>query len=113
MRSPADIVSRQIRNKPDSVLGLATGSHPPSVICCWPISIRRGELDFSRVKTFNLDSIGAFQRPSSELLSLHVRKSLFSKINIKDENVNLLNGEGLDPTSMRRFRRKDQGCRRD
>ena len=37
----ADIVSRQIRNKPDSVLGLATGSTPSDYMHCWPISIRR------------------------------------------------------------------------
>ena len=51
----ADIVSRQIKNKPDSVLGLATGSTPLGLYAMLIDMYKKGELDFSRVKTFNLD----------------------------------------------------------
>src|SRR5436190_18713963 len=50
----ANILRRQIRDKPASVLGLATGSTPIGVYGLLMAMHRRGELDFSRVSTFNL-----------------------------------------------------------
>ena len=51
----ADIILGQIRRKPDSVLGLATGSTP---IGTYEELIRAyddGRADFSKVRTVNLD----------------------------------------------------------
>ena len=42
----ADIVSRQIKNKPDSVLGLATGSTPLGLYAMLIDMYKKGELDF-------------------------------------------------------------------
>jgi glucosamine-6-phosphate deaminase len=93
----ADIVSRQIRNKPDSVLGLATGSTPLGLYALLADKYKKGELDFSRVKTFNLDEYRGLPKDHPQSYYHYMYENLFSKINIKDENVNLLNGEGLDP----------------
>ena len=54
-KKAAKIVASQITLKPDSVLGLATGSTPVGMYNELAKMYRQGELDFSEVKTFNLD----------------------------------------------------------
>ncbi|MGI5851114.1 MAG: glucosamine-6-phosphate deaminase [Clostridiales bacterium] len=88
----ADIVSRQIKNKPDSVLGLATGSTPLGLYAMLIDMYKKGELDFSRVKTFNLDEYRGLPKDHPQSYYHFMYENLFNKINIKDENVNLLNG---------------------
>ena len=71
----ARLIARQVREKPDSVLGLATGSTP---IATYQelIRLHREEgLDFSKVTTFNLDEfLGSkfelvFDQPNSWVVS--------------------------------------------
>ena len=54
-RLAARIVARQIRAKPDSVLGLPTGATPELMYAELAHMHRDEQLDFSRVTTFNLD----------------------------------------------------------
>ena len=51
----AEIIADVIRHKPDARLGLATGSTAQGVYPFLVAANRRGELDFSRVNTINLD----------------------------------------------------------
>ncbi len=51
----ADCIAALIREKPDTVLGLATGATPLGVYASLVRRVQRGEIDFSRVTTFNLD----------------------------------------------------------
>lgn len=54
-RKAAEIIASTVRGKPDSILGLATGSTPLGIYREL-VRMRQNEgLDFSRVKTFNLD----------------------------------------------------------
>lgn len=48
-------VVKQIKSKPDSVLGLATGSTPIGMYRNMAQAYRDGEISYSRVRTFNLD----------------------------------------------------------
>ena len=54
-RKAANIISAQIIIKPDSVIGLATGSTPIGLYKNLQERYEKGDLDFSRVKTVNLD----------------------------------------------------------
>ncbi len=92
----AELVSRQIKDKPDSVLGLATGSTPLGLYAELVDRYNRGELDFSQVKTFNLDEYKGLSRDHSQSYYYYMYENLFSKINIKEENANLPNGEVAD-----------------
>ena len=56
-RKAAGIVSAQIIMKPDCVLGLATGSTPVGLYKQLIEWYRNGDLDFSGVRTVNLDGI--------------------------------------------------------
>ena len=51
----AEIIAGQIKIKPDSVLGLATGNSPIGIYDRLCMMHRVGALDFSKVKSFNLD----------------------------------------------------------
>ena len=51
----AKIVSSQLIVKPNSILGLATGSTPIGLYQNLIEMNKKGEIDFSAVKTFNLD----------------------------------------------------------
>lgn len=54
-RKAASIIASQVILKPDSVLGLATGSTPIGIyeqLTAWN---QNGELDFSQITTVNLD----------------------------------------------------------
>ena len=54
-RKAANIISAQIILKPESVLGLATGSSPIGTYKQLIEWYKKGDVDFSRVRSVNLD----------------------------------------------------------
>jgi glucosamine-6-phosphate deaminase len=99
----AGVIAGFVRKKPDCVLGLATGSTP---IGTYRELIRMHKdegLDFSRVRTFNLDEylgIGIdLSKPYNEDQSYarFMYEELFRHINIKEENVRIPDGRTKDP----------------
>ena len=54
-RKAANIISAQVILKPDSVLGLATGSTPIGTYEQLVEWYKKGDLDFSQVTSVNLD----------------------------------------------------------
>ena len=54
-RKAANIISAQIIMKPNCVLGLATGSSPIGTYKQLVEWYNKGDLDFSKVSTINLD----------------------------------------------------------
>ena len=54
-RKAASILAAQITLKPDSVLGLATGSSPEGMYRQLVAWCKSGDLDFSQVTSVNLD----------------------------------------------------------
>lgn len=88
----AKIIARQIRNHPSTVLGLATGSTP---LMLYQTLIEMN-LDWSEVKTFNLDEyIGLpFEHPQSYYHFMW--ENLFGHINIRKQNVHIPDGNAKD-----------------
>ena len=94
----AQLIADQIINKKNSVLGLATGSTP---IGMYKELIRLNQeegLDFSKVVTFNLDEYYGLSPEHPQSYCFFMWNILFKYINIKKENVHLLNGvaENID-----------------
>ena len=54
-RKAANIIAAQITLKPDSVLGLATGSSPVGLYKNLVSMYENGDLDFSKITTVNLE----------------------------------------------------------
>jgi glucosamine-6-phosphate deaminase len=92
----ANILRRQIQSKPGSVLGLATGSTPIPVYAALVQMHERGELDFSRVVTFNLDEYVGLAPDHPCSYREFMRQHLFGKVNIAPKNVHFPDGFAKD-----------------
>lgn len=94
----ASIVASQVVLKPQSVLGLATGSTPVGMYKKLINLYQQGDLDFSQVVTFNLDEY--YQLPVTHQESYHffMHEKLFAGINVRPENIHIPNGNCADIT---------------
>ncbi len=93
----AELVAAQLTLKPDSVLGLATGSTPIGMYSKLGELCSAGTADFSEAVSFNLDEYYPIRRDDPHSYFTYMHENLFSKINIKEENTHILNGETDDP----------------
>ena len=93
----ADYYARQLNQKPDSVLGLATGSTP---IGLYKELVRRsgaGEIDFSRARAFNLDEYYPIKANHPQSYKTFMDEHLFN--DVKFASTRLPNGEADDPNT--------------
>src|SRR5213596_3318381 len=84
-----EVIQRETRAKGRAVLGLATGSTPLGV---YEELIRRhqaGEVDFSRVITFNLDEYYPMAPDSPHSYHRYMWENFFAHVNIAKENVHI------------------------
>lgn len=95
-RRAAAQIAAQVIQKPDCVLGLATGSTPIGIYAQLVEWYKRGELDFSRVHTVNLDEYASLGAEHEQSYAYFMRDNLFSHINIDMINTNLPNGKAED-----------------
>jgi len=91
-RKAANIVSAQIIMKPDACLGLATGSTPIGLYAQLVEWYNKGDLDFSEIRTVNLDEYVGLSADHDQSYAYFMRKHLFSLVNIRPENINIPNG---------------------
>ena len=89
----ADIIAEQIKNKPNTVLGLATGSTPLGTYKELIKRNQRGEVDFSTVKTFNLDEYYRISADNAQSYYYFMYRNLFDHINIDPQNIHIPNGD--------------------
>jgi glucosamine-6-phosphate deaminase len=92
-----DLISCITKTPKQVVLGLATGSSP---IPLYQLLIN-SKLDFSNVKTFNLDEYVGLEKNHQESYHSFMTKHLFSHINIKPENVHI--PDYIDANSCRDY----------
>ena len=78
----AAIFRRQLREKPESVLGLATGSTPERLYELLIASAQAGELDASRATTFNLDEYVGLSATHPQSYAAFMRKHLFDRLRV-------------------------------
>ena len=95
-RKAANIISAQIILKPDSVLGLATGSTPIGLYRQLVEWYRKGDLDFSEVITVNLDEYQGLGIDDPESYAYYMKEHLFSQVNLRPENCHLPDGKNAD-----------------
>ena len=93
----AQIVKAAIAEKPDLVLGLPTGSTPEGMYKNLIEMNKSGEIDFSKVRTFNLDEYYPIKRDNEQSYYKFMFDKLFNHVNINLENINIPDGEAADP----------------
>jgi glucosamine-6-phosphate deaminase len=95
-RCAANIIAAQITLKPDSVLGLATGSTPIGTYKLLVESYQQGNLDFSKVKSVNLDEYCGLDGSHDQSYRYFMNTNLFNHVNIDMANTNVPNGIATD-----------------
>ena len=105
-RKAAGIVSAQIIMKPDCVLGLATGSTPVGLYKQLIEWYRNGDLDFSGVRTVNLDEYKGISRENDQSYYYFMHQNLFDHVNIPAGNTHL--PDGMEPDSEKECRRYEE-----
>ena len=102
-RKAACMIFAQVTLKPDSVLGLATGSTPVGAYRQLASWCREGDLDFSRIRTVNLDEYVGLSKDHPESYSHFMREHLFDHINIDPQNVHIPDGLGEETAECERY----------
>lgn len=92
----AGIIGAQILLKPDCVLGLATGSSPIGTYQELVKNCENGLLDFSRVRTVNLDEYCGLSAENSQSYRYFMNTHLFDHVNIDQKNTYLPDGAAAD-----------------
>ena len=91
-RKAANIICAQIIMKRDAVLGLATGSTPIGTYQQLIDWYKKGDLDFSEIRSVNLDEYKGLSADNDQSYAYFMRTNLFDSVNIKKENTYIPNG---------------------
>ena len=94
-RRAANIIAAQVLLKPECVLGLATGSTPVGAYKELIAKCEKGEIDFSKVRSVNLDEYKGLSPENDQSYRYFMNTNLFDHINIDKNNTNVPNG--LEP----------------
>ncbi len=95
-KKAAGIFFSQITLKQDSVIGLATGSTPIGTYKKLIEMYNANDLDFSEVKTVNLDEYVGLSGESDQSYRYFMNSNLFNHINIDKANTHVPNGLASD-----------------
>jgi len=98
-RKAANLISAQVIMKPDCVLGLATGSSPIGTYNQLIDWYRKGDLDFSEVRTVNLDEYRGLPKTNDQSYYYFMFHNLFKHINIDPANTHI--PDGMEPDSQK------------
>ncbi|PVI01386.1 glucosamine-6-phosphate deaminase [Periconia macrospinosa] len=78
------------------VLGLPTGSSPILIYQNLVQRHKAGEISFRHVVTFNMDEYVGIPREHPESYHSFMYKHFFSHVDVRPENINILNGNAVD-----------------
>ena len=95
-RKAANIISAQVILKPDTVLGLATGSTPIGAYHQLIDWYKKGDVDFSQVRTYNLDEYRGLGHDDPQSYHYFMRDNFFDHINIDLNNTHVPDGANPD-----------------
>ena len=95
-RYAAELIAAQIWMKPDCLLGLATGSTPLGIYQKLIEKHQAGLLDFSKVRSVNLDEYCGLSPEHDQSYHYYMRENFFKHINIDPEAAHVPDGMAED-----------------
>ena len=108
-RKAANVISAQVIMKPDCVLGLATGSSPLGTYKQLIDWYNKGDLDFSEVKSVNLDEYKGLTKENDQSYYYFMYNNFFKHVNIDLNNTNV--PDGTEPDSEKECSRYESVIR--
>lgn len=95
-KKAAQFVTSQVILKPEGTIGLATGSTPVGMYAEIVKMYRHGIVDFSKIKTFNLDEYYDLSPDNDQSYIFFMNENLFNHVNLKKENISIPDGMTKD-----------------
>ena len=95
-RKVANLIAAQVILKPTTILGLATGTTPIGTYQQLIKAYENGDLDFSQVRTYNLDEYRGLTHDDPQSYHFFMNDQLFNHINIDPANVHVPDGSNPD-----------------
>ena len=95
-RRAAEIMAEVIKSRPNALIGLATGSTPLDMYDSLAQMYGQGELSFTEVRSVNLDEYVGLPPTHDQSYAYFMRRNLFDRIDIKEENVHIPSGISSD-----------------
>ncbi len=110
-RKAANIISAQVILKPNSVLGLATGSSPIGTYRQLIKWYQKGDVDFKKVISINLDEYKGLSKTDSQSYRYYMQQNFFNHVNIDPQNIHIPDGLATDQElECRRYDKVIQDC---
>lgn len=95
-KAAAEMLLGAVKENPEVVLGLATGSTPIGMYQEVVKAYERGEADFSKVVSYNLDEYYPIAHDNDQSYHYFMKETLFKHINIDMANTHVPSGETVD-----------------
>jgi glucosamine-6-phosphate deaminase len=92
-------IAEALARKPDLVLGLPTGRTPVRLYHELGAMHAKGQVDFSRAATFNIDEFLGLPPDHPGSYRAFMDAHLFSRVNLAPERIHVLNGSADDPAA--------------
>ena len=92
----ASKIAEVIKDKPNAVLGLATGSSPIPTYEHLVAMNKRGDVSFKNVSSINLDEYIGLAADDPQSYAYFMRKNLFDFVDISLDNTHIPNGLAED-----------------
>ena len=92
----AKIVAEVMKNKPNAILGLATGSTPEGMYSELARMNKEGEIDFKDITTVNLDEYYPISPDNDQSYRYFMNKNLFDRVNIDKSRTHVPDGSAPD-----------------
>jgi glucosamine-6-phosphate deaminase len=95
-QAAAHAITRRLRDEPRTVLGLPTGRTPIAVYAHLIADTTRDRIDWSIVRTFNLDEFVGLPADHDASYQAFMRRHLFAHVNIQPAHVQFPDGMAAD-----------------
>lgn len=95
----AALFAARVIEKPNAVLGLATGSTPIPTYKKMTEMYTSGAVDYSQVTTYNLDEYVGLDHDHPQSYYYFMMENLFRHINVPKESIHVLSGTAADPAA--------------
>ncbi|CNR86864.1 glucosamine-6-phosphate deaminase [Mesomycoplasma hyopneumoniae] len=99
----ANLFIDQIRTKPDSVLGFATGISPVETYKLLVKDHKENGTSWEKITTFNLDEFVGIDKNHSEAFIKQMKTNLFDFVNIPTSQINIPDSKALNPEKEARL----------
>ena len=91
-----EVMAEVVKNNPNAVLGLATGSTPIGLYKNMIKDHKENGTSYKNIKTVNLDEYAGLDYSSDQSYVYFMRSNLFDHIDIDLKNTNIENGKATD-----------------